>query len=260
MPGEQLRGEKETDHRADVYALGAILYEVLAGHLPHPGSNVQAIMYHILHEDPKPLDSLSIGVPQALALVVQKALARDPGDRHQSAAELFEALAPFADYAGEPIRTTPFVTPPVDTPPPISVIQPVHEEPIRPRRGLTKTIVALLVATLFAIGCVWALRLVGGSGHTAPTLKQASIRPALPPPPSRGTADVADEVQGKGETPHAQSQTAPPVERPDNRQAPANQATPHKARNQAQDATTKQADHSDSSHHEIVLDRKNPYE
>src|SRR5207253_644579 len=73
MPPEQARGDKEIDHRADVYALGVILFEALAGEKPHPGESYNAILYHILTQAPAPLDALrarrSSGSPPAPPLV-----------------------------------------------------------------------------------------------------------------------------------------------------------------------------------------------
>jgi hypothetical protein len=96
MPAEQVRGDKEIDHRADIYALGAILYEFLTGRVPHPGAEAHHVIYHVLHEDPAAVDQLRSNLPDGLAAVVHRALSRDPGDRYPSAAELIDALAPFA--------------------------------------------------------------------------------------------------------------------------------------------------------------------
>ena len=95
MPPEQVRGDKDIDHRADIHALGAILYECLTGKLPHPGNLTHVIIYHILNEPPVPVAELRPGLPPELALVVHQALARDPKDRQQSVEELAQALAPF---------------------------------------------------------------------------------------------------------------------------------------------------------------------
>jgi serine/threonine-protein kinase len=106
MPPEQLRGEKDTDHRADIYALGAILYEALSGSVPHPGDEAQGIMFHILYKEPARLCSLRPDVPAELAAVVHRALAADAGDRFASVVALSEALAPFSGRQVTPLDST----------------------------------------------------------------------------------------------------------------------------------------------------------
>jgi eukaryotic-like serine/threonine-protein kinase len=96
MPPEQARGEKELDHRADIYALGVILYELLSNKKPHPGASYNEILFHILTQPVAPLASLRSGLPRGLAEVVQRAMAFEISDRPASAAELAAELAPFA--------------------------------------------------------------------------------------------------------------------------------------------------------------------
>jgi serine/threonine-protein kinase len=99
MPPEQVRGEPTIDQRADVYALGVILYEMLTGFVPHPGKGQHAIITHILFEDAIPIRELNPAVSEALASVIHKAIAPRAGERFQSIGELAEALAPFAGRA-----------------------------------------------------------------------------------------------------------------------------------------------------------------
>jgi len=103
MPPEQLRGEKALDHRADVYALATIVYECLAGQLPHPGTEPHVVMYHILNEPPVPLDSLRAGLPPGFSEVVHQSLQADPAARHQSVRELTVALEQFARASAVPV-------------------------------------------------------------------------------------------------------------------------------------------------------------
>jgi serine/threonine protein kinase len=100
MPAEQVRGDKEIDQRADIYALGAILYECLTGRIAHPGAEAHHVIYHVLHEDPVAVDTLRPGLPEGLGTIVHTALSREARDRYQSAAELSDALLP---YAGAPL-------------------------------------------------------------------------------------------------------------------------------------------------------------
>jgi eukaryotic-like serine/threonine-protein kinase len=93
MPPEQARGDKDIDHRADVYALGVIVYEALSGRNPHPGDSYNTVLYHILTQPVARLDGWAPVVPPALAEVVHRALAFDPADRPASAMELARELA-----------------------------------------------------------------------------------------------------------------------------------------------------------------------
>jgi serine/threonine-protein kinase len=96
MPPEQARGQKELDERADIYALGVILFELLSAQKPHSGENYNAILYSILMQAAPRIESYRPDLPPELAAIVHRAMAADANERHQSVSELSEALAPFA--------------------------------------------------------------------------------------------------------------------------------------------------------------------
>ena len=100
MAPEQAMGEKTVDARADVYALGAVTYEMLAGDPPFTGSTVQAIVARVLSERPTPLTTLRDTVPAAVEQAVLTALAKLPADRFATAAEFATALAAPGSMAG----------------------------------------------------------------------------------------------------------------------------------------------------------------
>ncbi|MBN9118353.1 MAG: serine/threonine protein kinase [Planctomycetes bacterium] len=83
------------DARADIYSLGATLFTMVVGKTPFEGNTTQKLMQHQLRAAP-PLRELNPDVPEELARVVAKMLAKKPIDRYQSAAEVIEALAPWA--------------------------------------------------------------------------------------------------------------------------------------------------------------------
>ena len=91
MSPEQARSE-EVDARADIWALGAILYEMLTGRVPFRGEIDQAVVYSILNEEPAPIRSIRPDVPEACAAVVMKCLAKDPSARYQSAEDFCVAV------------------------------------------------------------------------------------------------------------------------------------------------------------------------
>src|SRR5262249_42886783 len=94
MPPEQAEG-KAVDERADVYAIGAILYHVLAGAPPYAGSSSADTLARVMAEPPRPLAEREPGVPRDLVTVVEKAMARAPAARYPTARELAEDLVRF---------------------------------------------------------------------------------------------------------------------------------------------------------------------
>ncbi|MFL5494863.1 MAG: serine/threonine-protein kinase, partial [Gemmatimonadales bacterium] len=93
MSPEQAMGEREIGPRSDVYALGAVTYEMLAGDPPFLGSTAQAIVAKVITEKAPPLTAARDTVPPAVAAAVHQALAKLPADRFASAAEFASALA-----------------------------------------------------------------------------------------------------------------------------------------------------------------------
>jgi hypothetical protein len=95
MSPEQLREARHVDQRADIWGLGVILYELIAGRPPFDGS-VTVVTAAIIADKPPPLSSLCPIAPPALDAVLLKALEKDPDKRWRDAEELAEALVPFA--------------------------------------------------------------------------------------------------------------------------------------------------------------------
>lgn len=92
MAPEQIRGEA-ADHRADVFSLGVVLYEMLTGEKPFQGENVTVVTHRIAYEDFIPPDRHGPGLPAAVERVLERALAKDPDERFPSVAEMAQALA-----------------------------------------------------------------------------------------------------------------------------------------------------------------------
>lgn len=91
MSPEQAKGE-EVDGRADLWALGVVLYELITGRSPFGGDYEQAVVYSILNEDPTPPTAIRTGVPMGLEWIIAKLLAKKKEDRYQSATDLLVDL------------------------------------------------------------------------------------------------------------------------------------------------------------------------
>ena len=137
MAPEQAAADPHADHRADIYALGVLGYEVLAGRPPFVGPSPQAVVAAQLTQPAPPLAQSRPSVPPALAALVMRCLEKRPADRWQSASELLDALEALAA--------------PVETKAPGSLTRPMAI-PARRRRPIA-------LATLLAVvigGAVWS--------------------------------------------------------------------------------------------------------
>lgn len=138
MSPEQASGEENVGARSDIFSLGVVLYELLAGELPFGGATVQSQIARRLHETPVPVRVLRQGIPEALDRVVSRALARHPVDRYPTAQAMADAL-------GEAL------TPPVAA-----------------KRGAGRLIGFVGVVGLVAAGLWWTLRTPAGDGQAGP--------------------------------------------------------------------------------------------
>lgn len=102
MAPEQLADAGSVGPRADIYALGAILYQCFTGLPPHAASERKALMFDVVHRDIPRAGELCPGLPPAIDELLARMLSRNPERRPRDAAEVLRELAPFAETTSEP--------------------------------------------------------------------------------------------------------------------------------------------------------------
>ncbi|MCI0704286.1 MAG: serine/threonine protein kinase [Planctomycetia bacterium] len=93
---EQLLNSAAADHRSDIYNLGATLYHLLTGRTPFIGTTTAKLLAHQITPVP-PAHEVCVDIPEELSTIIAKMMAKIPGDRYQSAAEVIQVLLPFVD-------------------------------------------------------------------------------------------------------------------------------------------------------------------
>jgi eukaryotic-like serine/threonine-protein kinase len=101
MSPEQLRSIKHADARSDIWSLGMVIYELVAGRVPFDAETMPELCVQIMTGEPTPLDTALPGVPRSFAALVRRCIERDPAARFASVAELAVALHPFAPPRAE---------------------------------------------------------------------------------------------------------------------------------------------------------------
>ena len=96
MSPEQAKASEKHDHRADLYSVGAMLYEMLCGFPPFPTENYNELMVEILTKNPPFISEIEPAISPALEKVVMKSIAKSPDDRYQDASGFIEAISPFS--------------------------------------------------------------------------------------------------------------------------------------------------------------------
>lgn len=192
---EQARGER-VDARSDVYSLGCVLYEILTGQPPFVGDTPVSVAYQHVREDPVPPSHKHPGISPELDAVVLKALAKNPENRYQSAAEMRADLVRV--HSGEKPdapkvltqdeRTLMMAAPRTSSradgsAPPVS-----YEYSEAPRRSIGRWLIALTVLSILTVVAAVAINLGGG--------KPREVQ--VPDVGNKVSADAIAELQTKG--------------------------------------------------------------
>ncbi|MFL5481981.1 MAG: protein kinase domain-containing protein [Gemmatimonadaceae bacterium] len=138
MSPEQATGDRVIDGRTDIYSLGAVLYEMLTGEPPYTGSSAQAVIAKVVTDKPRPLRAFRDTIPPHVEAAVDRALAKIPADRFDTAQDFVDALRGTRTVALSDPGSKGALTPPGLAP--------------RGRAWRSKLVVGALVAVGFAIG------------------------------------------------------------------------------------------------------------
>jgi serine/threonine-protein kinase len=155
MAPEQCEGTVEIDHRADIYALGVILFEMLTGEVPFGGTSYATIMLNQVNMAPPAVRELVPDLPPALDAIVSRALAKNPALRFQSMAEMRAALLELIPGVDE-----------------IASTRGMNESRGSRTRGRWAILVAAAAAGFFALTMSPYRRPVASIGMAAPTLRR----------------------------------------------------------------------------------------
>jgi serine/threonine protein kinase len=210
MAPEQLLN-KAIDGRADVFALGVCLHEMLSGMRLHKRASMRETLSAVLHEPPPPLRSVLPDLPEALDAIVQRALAKEPDQRFASAGEFQAALEHFQAESGEVgsarrmgelmqrLYPSGERSTAIDTSSEVSQRLRVHVPSVpaaTPVQGSHRTrVVGLVLALSLALGVLLALAWPRAEGSAAPQATPAKLAPgaaaAVAAPPAAQVAPVA---------------------------------------------------------------------
>jgi len=216
MAPEQVRAGKHADHRIDVYSLGVVFYEMLAGRPPFVGEHFSGLMLDIMQRDPPPLHTLRADVPRRLAGVIHRALARDLEKRYADMNSFIIA----AENVGRDELKLAMGTPPEGLITQLAMprFTPDGQYPVpKDRRGVK---VAAAIGLALAAGGTW-LWLESRDASPRPIAAPAATAQTTAPAPTVPPAVPAVAPAAHAPTDEAAVARNPPVEAPAVEAAPA---------------------------------------
>jgi serine/threonine protein kinase len=232
-PPEQLVAAHEVDARADIWALGTILYEGMAGRPPYVGDSVMHVASRIFNEPPTPLGQLRPDLPVELVAVVMRCLEKKPEDRFQDVSGLAEGLAPFAPAASisaERVARIVAASTPVSGPSPLRGSQSGASASVavtaRPAAARVWIVGGVALAGV-AIGFILFSGRTPGAPASTASLSQVGNPPVPPPPAIAVPAATASAASSAALDPGDAAASAPQLPAGTPSQRPTS-APPHK--------------------------------
>ena len=203
MSPERCRGpQEEVDVRSDIYSLGVVVYQMLAGRPPFQGDSTSSICYKHIHDTPAPLRDLIPALPERLQELVHRCLQKDPGDRFQTPRELRRALeelggAERADGVGAVPRRKRERGRRDGLPPSIpaspAATSPTWWRKFRPSRAGTMAGMSIVLVLVVGIGLAYVLSRPDNPVATQPTVSPTGTGPGVEAPAEPVVAYVGDD-------------------------------------------------------------------
>ena len=198
---EQAQGAT-VDQRTDIYSLGMVIYEMLAGRPPFVGESPVAVAYQQLNQQAPPPSTHNTRVPPALDAVVMKAMAKSPAERQPSAEDIRAELLALDRAVGDPDATAAIVAPTAVAQGSTSVLPPVPPEPPVTERPQPRPVsddvyrrrraAVIVVLALLAVSALLAFALLSGEGDE----ERGTV--AVPNVVGRSVADATRTLQEAG--------------------------------------------------------------
>lgn len=202
MSPEQLLTPEKVDGRADVYAMGVVLYELLAGRPPYEGSSFFAVSQAKMQQEPPPLSELNSAVPAALEAIVRRAMARDLRQRFQSCQEFLAGLDDFESGRGAGVLVKMENSVLAPEPTHLQTVQGQQLSPLRPSAQVVWRTASVALGLVVALGVLWALKASSAKPSDFPDrslLGQALQEAHKAQVAAQVAKDIGEEVQQAAE-------------------------------------------------------------
>jgi eukaryotic-like serine/threonine-protein kinase len=221
MAPEQIAGGRVTPS-TDIFAMGAVTYELLTGARPFHAETLHAVMYKIVSDDPPPIDKVLPGLPTGLSPIMERALKKDPAKRYESALDFANALSEIRASLADAKPTTPrtlSLRTTIDSGLAEAKARASNPSPAPPSRAIASSRIVVAAAGAVAVaGLGWylATRPPGGdavrpiqAGATRVTQDSAATQLAAPvaPPPAAPEVSTARNERSTSGDPQSEKTT-----------------------------------------------------